>query len=99
VSSIDEIDASTFTLIYLSNYLYITKYKKAINLYQLVAVINKIPANQLKKLKNEVNKAILKKISKEDFRAFLLKAPIFSEEQIALLKEARQGFNQWGKSL
>jgi hypothetical protein len=71
--------------------------KLEITLDQLIEATKQLPANQLGKLKTEINKIVLTKKSKEDFRRFLLQALVFSEKQIALMEEARRGFINQGK--
>lgn len=69
-----------------------------IGLDQLLQAIKQLPARQFAKLKAEINRLSSEKTDKEDFKAFLLQAPTFSDEQITLIQEARKSMNKWGKS-
>ena len=65
---------------------------------QLIDIIRHFPANQLAKIKSDlentvaVNKAETGKI---DFQEFLLKGPVMSDVQYSAFKENRKAFNQW----
>jgi len=72
--------------------------KMEIGLDQLIQAIKQLPARQFAKLKAEINNAVPEKTDKESFKAFLLQAPIFTDEQINLIEEARKSMNKWGKS-
>jgi hypothetical protein len=69
-----------------------------IGLDQLIHAIKQLPARQLAKLKTEINNVVSEKIDKETFKAFLLQAPVFTDEQINLIEEARKSMNKWGKN-
>ena len=69
-----------------------------IGLDQLIQAIKQLPAKQLIKLQAEINKTAPAKTAKEDFKNFLLQAPVFSEDQILLIEEARKSINTWGKN-
>lgn len=70
--------------------------KMEIGLDQLIQAIKQLPAKQLLKLKAEINNTAPEKTEKKDFKAFLLQAPVFNDEQITLIEEARKGINKWG---
>ncbi|HEY4323239.1 MAG TPA: hypothetical protein VGN20_04615 [Mucilaginibacter sp.] len=72
--------------------------KMEIGLDQLIQAIKQLPANQLVKLKAEINRTVPEKTDKEDFKAFLLQAPVFTEDQITLMEDARRSINKWGKN-
>ena len=72
--------------------------KMEIGLEQLIQAIKQLPARQLARLKAEINNAVPEKTDKEAFKAFLLQAPTFTDEQIDLIAEARKSMNKWGKS-
>jgi len=72
--------------------------KMEIGLDQLIEAIKQLPAKQLIKLKAEISRTIPDDIEKEDFKNFLLKAPVFTEEQVSLIEEARKSINKWGKN-
>jgi len=71
--------------------------KMEIGLDQLIQAIKQLPAKQLIKLQAEINKTITDRTEKEGFKKFLLQAPVFSEDQILLIEEARKSINTWGK--
>jgi hypothetical protein len=70
--------------------------KMEIGLDQLIQAIKQLPAKQLVKLKAEINRTVPEKTEKEDFKNFLLQAPVFTEDQILLIEEARKSMNKWG---
>jgi hypothetical protein len=72
--------------------------KMEVGLEQLIQAIKQLPARQLARLKAELNNAVPEKTDKEAFKTFLLQAPIFTDEQIDLIAEARKSMNKWGKS-
>lgn len=72
--------------------------KMEIGLDQLIQAIKQLPAKQLIKLKAEINRATPAKTEKEDFKNFLLQAPVFTEDQVLLIEEARKSINTWGKN-
>jgi len=72
--------------------------KMEIGFDQLMQAIKQLPAKQLIKLKAEISRTIPNDIEKEDFKSFLLQAPVFSEEQVLLVEEARKNINKWGKN-
>ena len=67
-----------------------------IGLDQLIQAIKQLPAGQLLMLKAEINGTAVSKTEKEDFKKFLLQAPVFTEDQIALMEDARKSINKWG---
>ncbi|MBB3056318.1 hypothetical protein FHS11_002741 [Mucilaginibacter gotjawali] len=69
-----------------------------IGLDQLIQAIKQLPAKQLIKLQAEINRTIPNRTEKEDFKNFLLQAPVFSEDQISLIEGARKSINTWGKN-
>lgn len=65
---------------------------------QLIDVIRKLPANQLAKMKADLDLTLAKTkvdIDKTDFRKFLLSGPVMSDDQYSAYKENRKAFNQW----
>lgn len=61
-----------------------------IGLDQLIEAIKQLPAKQLLKLKAEIDRTVPSKTEKEEFKKFLLQAPVFTEDQIALMEDARK---------
>lgn len=70
--------------------------KMEIGLDQLIQAIKQLPAGQLLKLKAEINSTTISKTEKEKFENFLLQGPVFTEDQIALMEDARKSINKWG---
>jgi hypothetical protein len=65
---------------------------------QLLFLIKQMPANQIAKLKNDIDDSfVLLKSKKEisDFQEFLLHGPVMSDEQYDNYLENRKHFNQW----
>jgi hypothetical protein len=71
--------------------------KMEIGLDQLIQAIRNLPAMQFARLKAEINNVTPEKTDKESFKAFLLQAPTFTDEQITLIEEARKNINKWRK--
>jgi len=63
---------------------------------QLINIIRHLPANQIAKIKSDLeNIESVLKIEKTDFQKFLLKGPVMSDSQYEEFKENRKAFNQW----
>ena len=65
---------------------------------QLIEIIRHLPANQLAKIKSDLDNSISilnAENEKTDFQEFLLKGPVMSDVQYAAFKENRKAFNQW----
>jgi len=65
---------------------------------QLINIIRHLPANQLVKLKSDLEHAVAEnntEIEKINFQKFLLKGPVMSDVQYLAFKENRKAFNQW----
>jgi hypothetical protein len=65
---------------------------------QLIEIIRHLPANQLAKIKSDLeNTVAVNKVEtgKTDFQEFLLKGPVMSDVQYSAFKENRKAFNQW----
>jgi len=65
---------------------------------QLIDIIRHLPANQLAKIKADLENAITlnkDETGKTDFQEFLLKGPVMSDVQYSAFKENRKTFNQW----
>lgn len=69
--------------------------KMDIGLDQLIHAIKKLPAEQFNKLKTEINKTTTEKSSSQGFKAFLLEAPVFSDDQLSAIEETRKSINKW----
>jgi len=65
---------------------------------QLIDIIRNLPANQLAKIKSDLENTVAVNKSgtgKTDFQKFLLKGPVMSHDQYSAFKENRKAFNQW----
>jgi hypothetical protein len=65
---------------------------------QLINIIRHLPANQLAKIKSDLNNNIVvsnSETDKTDFQKFLLKGPVMTDLQYKSFKENRKAFNQW----
>ena len=65
---------------------------------QLINIIRHLPANQLARIKSDLeNTVAVNKVEtgKTDFQEFLLKGPVMSDVQYSAFKENRKAFNQW----
>ncbi len=65
---------------------------------QLLYLIKQLPANQISKLKTDLNdNSIVPKSKAEisDFQKFLLQGPVMSKEQYDTFLENRKHYNQW----
>lgn len=69
--------------------------KMEIGIDQLIQAIKQLPAKQFIKLKAEINNTIPEKTEKEAFKEFLLQAPVFTEDQVTLMDDARKSINKW----
>jgi hypothetical protein len=65
---------------------------------QLIEIIKHLPANQLAKIKSDLDNTISilnAENEKTDFQEFLLKGPVMSDVQYTAFKENRKAFNEW----
>jgi len=65
---------------------------------QLISIIRHLPANQLAKLKSDLEHTVVvnnAETEKTNFQEFLLKGPVMSNDQYSAFKENRKAFNQW----
>jgi hypothetical protein len=69
--------------------------KMEIGLDQLIQAIKQLPSKQFIKLKAEINSTIPEKTDRENFKNFLLQAPVFTEDQVISMEEARKSINKW----
>ncbi len=68
-----------------------------LNIDQLIQVLKKLPIEQKKRIKDELNDLETKKnlIEKSDFQKFLLKGPVMTDAEYKQFKENRKKMNQW----
>ncbi len=65
---------------------------------QLIGLIRQLPANQIAKLKAELDDSslIVKSVSEvKEFQQFLLYGPIMSDEQFNEYQQHRKHFDEW----
>jgi hypothetical protein len=65
---------------------------------QLINLIRHLPANQLAKIKSDLENIVAvdnTESHKTDFQIFLSKGPVMSEAQYMAFKENRKSLNQW----
>jgi len=65
---------------------------------QIVDLINRLPAGQIAKIKNEFsdsNITLKAKAEILDFQRFILEGPVMSKEQYSNFKEQRKHFSLW----
>lgn len=63
---------------------------------QLISILKNLPANQLAKVKSEIeNIEIVSNTNISDFQKFILEGPVMSDEQYNTFKEHRKSFNKW----
>ncbi len=62
---------------------------------QLLKVVRKLPAGQLKQLKAEIEKEGKEDKSKIDLEALLLNGPIATKKQLEIIEKNRKAINQW----
>ena len=65
---------------------------------QLINIIRHLPANQLAKIKSDLEHVVAvnnTETEKTNFQEFLLKGPVMTDDQYSAFKENRKAFNQW----
>jgi len=65
---------------------------------QLLSIIRHLPPNQIAKIKNDLantTPTVSVETASSDFKEFLLKGPVMSDEQYNLYKETRKSLNKW----
>lgn len=62
---------------------------------QLISILKNLPANQLAKVKSEIeNIEIVSNTNISDFQKFILEGPVMSDEQYNAFKENRKSFKR-----
>jgi hypothetical protein len=69
--------------------------KIEIGFNELLSAIKQLSENQLAILKEEISKKEQPPMKNKDFKEFLLKGPIMTDEHYKTLKETRKKINQW----
>jgi hypothetical protein len=65
---------------------------------QLLEIVRNLPGEQLDRLKEEIEKNKKTKNVSVDKESFLLSGPVFTDEQIEDIIEARKTINKWRTS-
>ena len=67
---------------------------------QLLDIINQLPAEEVSKLKLEIEKIVGDKDLKEqtDLKTFITNGPVMTDEQFGAFEENRKSFDQWRAS-
>ena len=62
---------------------------------QLLTIVKKLPAGQLKQLKAEIEKEVKNEKSKTDLETLLLNGPTATKKQLDIITNNRKAINQW----
>ena len=62
---------------------------------QLLRIVKKLPAGQLRKLKAQIEKEVKDEKSKIDLEALLLNGPTATKKQLEIITNNRKAINQW----
>ncbi len=62
---------------------------------QLLKIVKALPATQLEQLKEEIGKEVKEEKTSTDLEDLLLKGPVATPEQLAVIEENRKAINQW----
>jgi|LakMenEpi03Aug12_release.lakeMendotaPanAssembly.Ray.scaffolds.fasta_scaffold2952113_1 hypothetical protein len=69
-----------------------------IDFEDLLKIVKTLPPSKIKLLKEELQNKSRAKKSKPDLEALLLKGPVATKKQLALLERNRKAINQWRKN-
>lgn len=64
---------------------------------QLLGIVRKLPAKQLRQLKAQIEKKVDQGQSKSELLALLLSGPVATKRQIKNITDNRKAINQWRK--
>lgn len=63
---------------------------------QLLSIVKKLPAGQLKKLKSEIEKEVEdEKSTITDLETLLLNGPVATKKQLEIISNNRKAINKW----
>ena len=62
---------------------------------QLLGIVKKLPVEQLRKLKAQIDKEVKADKSKIDLLTLLLKGPVATKRQLKTITNNRKVINQW----
>jgi len=60
----------------------------------LIKIVKQLPKDELRRFRKELDKELVEDAELKDLELFLLKAPVFSDEQIATIEQTRKEINQ-----
>ena len=61
----------------------------------LIKIVKQLPKEELRRFRKELDKELIEDAELKDLESFLLKAPVFSDEQIAIIEQTRKEINKW----
>lgn len=64
----------------------------------LIRIVKKLPKDQVKRLRKELDKVDSNDDGAKDLESFLLQAPIFSDQQLETIANTRKAINEWRKN-
>ena len=62
---------------------------------KLLELVKRLPPTQQNKLMQELSQNKYKKIKKNHFLDFLVKGPVYSEKEIAIIEQNRKSISAW----
>ena len=66
---------------------------------QLVSIVKKLPAVQLRQLRAEIEREAKAPKSETDLEALLLNGPVATKKQLEIITKNRKAINQWRTKL
>lgn len=74
--------------------------KLTIGYEQLIAIISQLPADEVSKLKLEIEKLLPEDelVTEDDWESLIANGPVMSDEQYRTFEENRENFERWRKN-
>jgi len=66
---------------------------------QLVSIVKKLPAGQLRQLRAEIEREAKDSKSETDLETLLLNGPVATKKQLEIIAKNRKAINQWRTKL
>ena len=66
---------------------------------QLVSIVKKLPAGQLRQLRAEIEREAKDSKSEADLETLLLNGPVATKKQLEIITKNRKAINQWRTKL
>ena len=66
---------------------------------QLVSIVKKLPAGQLRQLRAEIEREAKDSKSETDLETLLLNGPVATKKQLEIITKNRKAINQWRTKL